>query len=253
MNSSIYPWPHGIQLKFTKWISWRHPPGGRSTARLASLQESTSITTRHHDIWWPHLVHEYHFFERGLYVPVPDNYTVLNILNLPCLLPLQFGLPGRLESPSACWLALWWGLLMDFCPPPPPRSPPPHNLSSFNCSYSLAFFHYGYLLPLSLPLHWVHPIKNSSLVLHTPIAHVAAQCVPLASTSSALTSTSGTSRRLPYLGLLTGFRIHFTLKSQLILVDVLFLAQWGLNGSRFSLVFPTYVQFCSPIVVLYFL
>ena len=51
---------------------------------------------------------------------------------------------------------------------------------------------------------------------------------------------------------LTGTRRHYTLKSHLLLVH-LKQFQFQIKRARFSLVFPTYVQFCTQVVVLYFL
>ena len=51
----------------------------------------------------------------------------------------------------------------------------------------------------------------------------------------------------------TGYRRHCTLKSQLLIVNFYFVfPQFQIKRARFSLVFPTYVQFCTQIVVLYF-
>ena len=52
----------------------------------------------------------------------------------------------------------------------------------------------------------------------------------------------------------TDSRQHFTIKSHLILVDfnlVFYLFQ--IKRDRFYLIFPTYIQFCTHILVLYFL
>ena len=52
----------------------------------------------------------------------------------------------------------------------------------------------------------------------------------------------------------TGSRRHFTIKSQLLLVNFYFvLSQFKINISRFSLVFLTYVLFCTQIVLIHFL
>ena len=52
----------------------------------------------------------------------------------------------------------------------------------------------------------------------------------------------------------TGSIRHCTLKLFFLLVNFYFvLAQFQIKRACFSLVFPTYVQFCTQIVVLYFL
>ena len=48
----------------------------------------------------------------------------------------------------------------------------------------------------------------------------------------------------------TSSRQHCTLKSQLLLVNIS--PQFNIKWAHFTLVFPTYVQFCMQIVVLYF-
>ena len=54
--------------------------------------------------------------------------------------------------------------------------------------------------------------------------------------------------------LVTGSRRYCTLNSQLILVHFYFvLPQFQIKRARFSLVYPSYVQFCTKIVVFYFL
>ena len=51
---------------------------------------------------------------------------------------------------------------------------------------------------------------------------------------------------------LTGSIGHFTLNSQLLLVNFYFIfSQFQINRARFSLVFPTYIQFCTQIVVIF--
>ena len=50
---------------------------------------------------------------------------------------------------------------------------------------------------------------------------------------------------------MTGSRHHWTLKSKLLQTKIFFLAaHFVLKRARFSLVFPTYVQFCTRIVLL---
>ena len=50
----------------------------------------------------------------------------------------------------------------------------------------------------------------------------------------------------------TDSRQHFTLKSHLLLVNFYFvLSQFHITRAHFSLVFPTYFQFCTKIVVLF--
>ena len=48
----------------------------------------------------------------------------------------------------------------------------------------------------------------------------------------------------------TGYRRHCTITSQFPLVK--FFAQFQMNGARFSLVFPTNIQFCTQILVFYY-
>ena len=49
----------------------------------------------------------------------------------------------------------------------------------------------------------------------------------------------------------TESRQHFTLKSHLLIVNFYFvLSQFHIKRDHFSLVFPTYVQFCTEVVVI---